>query len=345
MKVCVILTGGTIGSRIGRNTINVNEESSFALIEQYRMKYGQKEILFDIKVPFQVLSENFTPKQWEWICETLSDINWEQYDGIIITHGSDTLSYTCPLVGMLFAHIPIPIIFVASNYPLEDDRSNGLKNFESAVNFIRFSGLKGVYAIFQNNHKENIIYLGTRLMESDTYADQFVSYGQIPFGTIEREQIQLCEQGINPSKRDINRARESLLKGNIKFNNPILLLKSYPGLDYTYINLNRKPKAVLHYLYHSATGCTQGEQYDVMEFIKRCKEKEIPVYVASFKEKRQKNYVTANDILEAGGIPMYNISLESAYAKLWIAYNQKEMEPRDIINKNIFYEHLPKNNL
>lgn len=342
MKICVILTGGTIGSKVSENVININRKSGYALIEKYKEYFGGEGIAFDVKIPFQSLSENFTPKQWEQLCETLYNIEWKEYQGIVIAHGTDTLSYTCSLIGMLFAHAPIPIIFVASNYPLEEPKSNGLNNFKCAVEFIKKRMVKGVFTIFQNDRGENIVYLSTRLVESDTYTDQFTSYGMRPLAMVKEEEVEFYEEEPNPSIKQLNQRRQPLINNKIAFQNEVLLLRSYPGLDYTYINLDKKPKAILHYLYHSATGCTQEGRYGLVDFIKKCKIEDIPVYVASFKDKNNKNYVTANEIIKAGAVPMYNISLEAAYTKIWIAYNQKEKEPEQIIANNIFYEQLPK---
>lgn len=342
LKICIILTGGTIGSTICEKEINIHPETGSNLLNAYKKENVTEQIDFDIKIPFQSLSENFSPEQWEQLCNTLQSIKLEQYKGIIITHGSDTLSYTSALIGMLFAHTPIPIILIASNYPLEHPKSNGFDNFKYAIEVIKSQTIKGVFTLFQNNKRNNILYLSTRLMESDSYTDQFSSFGGVPFGEVKEGKIQPYTAKHNPNLLEVNKNRTMWIQSPIKFKHPILLLRAYPGLDYRYINLSQRPKAILHYLYHSATGCTAGEQYNLTAFIKKCKKKEIPVYVASLKESEQKNYVTANEILEAGGIPLYNISLEAAYMKLWIAYNQQKIAVEDVMNYNLYFEQLPQ---
>ena len=51
------------------------------------------------------------------------------YDGVIITHGTDTLQYTAAFTGYIMAGAQIPIVLVSANYVLEDVRSNGVDNF------------------------------------------------------------------------------------------------------------------------------------------------------------------------------------------------------------------------
>ena len=72
------------------------------------------------------------------------------YDGVIITHGSDTLPYTCAALAFLLRDVPIPLVLVASNYSLGDSRSNGLANFRSAVELIASRQVRGVFTVFQD---------------------------------------------------------------------------------------------------------------------------------------------------------------------------------------------------
>ena len=60
------------------------------------------------------------------------------------------------------------------------------------------------------------------------------------------------------------------------------MIKPYPGLDYSRFNLDNVD-AVLHDLYHSGTACASlqwGENYSLVEFIKRCEKQGIAVYLA-----------------------------------------------------------------
>ena len=57
-------------------------------------------------------------------------------DGIIVTHGTDTLPFTAAALGMCFAYAKVPILLVSSNYILDDPRANGLTNFTAAVDYI-----------------------------------------------------------------------------------------------------------------------------------------------------------------------------------------------------------------
>lgn len=338
-KILVILTGGTIGSGIQSGIIDTNLSHSLQLIELYRQKYNDKKLDFEVIQPINILSENLYLDHWNKLCYALSEINFSRYNGIIITHGTDTLPYTSSVVGLLFGKSPIPIVITASNYPLEDPRSNGLQNFKSAIDFILSSELKGVYTIFQNAQNESIVYLSTRITEADSYLDQFSSFGGQALGRILNGKYIHNFSYINPTIKELsdNSKNDKL---TCWFENDILLIRPYPGLNYNQYDLGFAPKAVLHCLYHSSTACTDSENYSLISFISRCKERNIPIYVSSFK--RQENYYISSKLfLEMDVIPLFNTSVESAYAKLLIAYNQKVVKPQELIKQNLFFESLP----
>ena len=57
----------------------------------------------------------------------------ENYEGIIVTTGTDTLAYSSAALGYAFGELSVPMVTVSANYPLSDERSNGFSNFEQYV--------------------------------------------------------------------------------------------------------------------------------------------------------------------------------------------------------------------
>lgn len=339
MKILVVLTGGTIGSLISENVINVKEGASSRLIEMYQEKYG-KDIVFEVMHPFNILSENLEPSYWERLCDCLDQIEFNQYQGIIITHGSDTISYTSAMTGLCYSYTSIPIVLIASNYALQDARSNGFANFYHAVRFIKEEKRAGVFVIYQNNKKENIVYLATRLKEADTYLDQFSSFGGVDFGKITKEGFLEIIHEQNPTLQEMQVPAVKWRKEKFRYLKKILLVSSYPGLDYNNISLDSEIGAVLLTTYHAATVCGGTKQYPIEKFLKQCKSKGLDVYACSFKPAGDL-YATSTELLRHGVIPLVNISTEAAYAKLILAYNQPLKDRKAFMQQNIFYEILP----
>lgn len=340
-KILVVLTGGTIGSRVEKEGINVTDSSPFYLLELYRETYGE-DVEFEVIQPLNILSENMNLQFLSRIARVMWEIPYEKYEGVIMTHGSDTLSYTSAMLGMLLCYVPVPVVLTASNYPLGEAKSNGLANFRSAVELILTRLFKGVFSIYQNGQGENNVYLATRLTEADAYLDQFGGFGGVPLGRIKEGVFEYEESAVNPTFLQIREKRAAITERCPVFERQVLMLKAYPGLDYRMIDLKEKPAAVLHCLYHSATACTEGKNHSILEFMDRCKEKGIPVYAASAKQAGGKKYVTAKAIRDNGAVLMENISPEAAYAKLLLLYNSEpagELEKR--LEETIYFENLP----
>ncbi|MBD5547270.1 MAG: hypothetical protein HDQ97_07715 [Lachnospiraceae bacterium] len=340
-KILVVLTGGTIGSRVEGERIDVTDASPFYLLELYRKIYGSGDE-FEVMQPLNILSENMNLQFFSQIARFMWEIPYEKYEGVILTHGSDTLSYTSALLGMLLCHVPVPVVLTASNYPLGEKGSNGLNNFRSAVELINTQLFKGVFSVYQNQNGENNVYLATRLTEADAYLDQFGGFGGIALGKMEDGVFQYNDSPVNPTLAQIREMRAPITDSCPVFEKPILMLRAYPGLDYRMIDLRTEPAAVLHCLYHSATACTEGEDSSILGFMERCRAKGIPFYASSAKRTEGSKYVTAKAIRDNEAVLMENISPEAAYAKLLLLHNLKSgEEPCRHLGETIYFENLP----
>ena len=340
-KILVVLTGGTIGSRVENNVIDVSDTSPYRLLSLYEEFYGREA--FEVIQPINILSENMTPDFLLTLLKTLDRIPYEEYAGIIVAHGSDTLSYTSAFAGLLFRHIPIPMILIASNYPLGQAGSNGLNNFARAVEFIRGKSIRGVFALYQDRDGVNRVYLATRIHEAEPVHDQFRDFSGESLGKMENGKFILCKE--NPAteeyfKAEQDRARK--LQVPDSFADRIMMIRPYPGMDYSVFQFDEKnkPAAILHYLYHSATACLSGEDYSFLSFAKRCRKQKIDVYAASYKRTEGKQYATGDALLKAGVSPLLNISPEAAYAKLMLLYNSHKPVKREVMQENIYFERI-----
>ncbi len=308
MKILIILTGGTIGSKKDNNNVlSTNDENSYTIINMYNQKY--KNCDFEVIQPFSELSENFTIDTINKLSETINNIKFQNYDGVIVTHGSDTVSYTAAIISQMYFDRPCPIVFVAANYPPDDERSNALKNFSGAVNFISEKFVSnGVYFAYANPKEDVCIYLGTRINEASPQSDKFTAFMDIPFGKMKNSSFIYNDSPLNLSINDLKSIKS---KGYVKLKNSVLILKSYPTMNYDYINIeNPELKSIINVMYHSGTACTVGKNTSLISFIKKCKTKDIDVYL--LQKETDSIYETTKELQEA--ICIYNTSLETQLA-------------------------------
>lgn len=341
VKILLLLTGGTIGSAVQGNTVAVSDNSSYDLIRRYEKAFGH-DAQFVVKNPISTLSENMSLDHWNALCRELDSVNTDNFDGIIIAHGSDTLSYTSALLGLLYSHLQIPVVLIAANYPLADRRSNGIANLRGAVELISEGKYRGVYTVYRNNAGRVVVYLATRLLEADTYCGEFSSFGGVPLGEMRDGKLVMNKNAINPSEADLQSPAPKLLKNAPEFKRDILMIKPYPGLKYSSFSLTENIGAVLQLTYHSSTVCVKGVENSALTLLEQCKNKNIPFYLASFRSLDNALYETSHAAITDGAIPLKCLSPEAAYAKLLTAYNQNEIPPDEYLRQNIFYEQLPE---
>jgi L-asparaginase len=207
-KILVVGLGGTIGS-IKSDSIGL--DSNNLKIINY---CNRNDVEFVGDSPFSILSENMSISYWQSLVEYLGKVNFGDYLGVIILHGSDTLAYTSSLVANAFPSENI--VFVASDKPIEDKTSNGIKNFNNAVDFV-CKGNKGVFVSYDKIMPADCI-------TSANVVDEFVC---IP-------------STIKP-----------LNSQNVQSKN-ILVVNPYVSIDYNNYNLDNVD-GVLIAMYHSAT--------------------------------------------------------------------------------------------
>lgn len=332
MKILVILTGGTIASVINGDCINAYSDTAYNIIKMYRDEHIDDSVELEVKQPFTILSENYTSVTYNLLIDFLTSVNYSEYDGVIITHGSDTLSYTSAMVGMLFCDTEIPIMITASDYPLSEKKSNGLSNFSACIEFIKCRYGGGVFTAYGAKGATDI-YVATRICEADPITDKFAPFGDgIVAKCIDNVVTEVNIKLLNLLKTKRSRVFKDipLIKDNV------LLLKVYPNQNYDCYNIDGM-SAVVIYMYHSATACTVGESTSIEKFTDRCTAKGVAVYLASFKNKA-KEYATSRAIEKHNVTKLYNISKESAYVKALLSYNQIGCIPEKLMNTNIYFE-------
>lgn len=165
-KILVIGTGGTIGC-VRDDSIHL--DAPFKILDYVQLENVQ----FDCVSPFTVLSENMSLARWQALIDYICSVDFDKYDGIILLHGSDTLSYTGALLANLF--YDKPIVLVASDKPLEDKTANGFKNFEAAVKAIQKGidrvhiSYDNIYAVEKNEPLENPAFCPKNILVIQPY--------------------------------------------------------------------------------------------------------------------------------------------------------------------------------
>lgn len=352
-KILVVFTGGTIGSVAAGGTINTANAAPFKLLQLFQAQYPEADsIHFDSLQPLQILSENLAPTAWKIIIEAIESAQPDQYDGIIITHGTDTLAYTAAAMSFYFHALALPILLVSSNYPLDNPNGNGLENFICAVEFIQQRVSNGVFVPYRNIGQTMQVHRGSRLTCSLQLTGDFYSVQNNSYAEFDGRQFRLNDvpayKSNGPEKQNGKQDSNSTIVSKTlqlkpQYSSRILMVKPYPGLDYRYVDVSNAD-AVLHDLYHSGTACTTaqwGDNHSLLNFLKYCQERNVLVFLAPAYQS-ENAYQSTRELLEHGANMIWNMSIEAAYVKLVLAFancsNQQDI--MDFIKKDFAHEHI-----
>lgn len=347
--ILVIFTGGTIGSSVKEGVISLDDEGAFEIVKMYTDEYGGGD-RFECIQPFTILSENAVLDTWNSLLAVLNGVDLSKWKGVIITHGTDSVSYTAALLGMLYKDIlPCPVMLVTTNKPPAVQGSNALMNFAGAVKLIDYLALSGayndVYTVWHGGD-HYCAYRGTETVTADTATDNISVYGGQPFAEFYPEGLSLTGSSyewrvvINDRHEDRcesdlpEEIRKKVIRGDIPLCADVVFIQQYPGLDYNFADTDRAD-AVLVYTYHSGTLCTAGEGTSFTQFAKKCAAAKKRLYAASFKkDDRNPVYETVKDWENEGVIRLSDMSREAAYIYCVISESVKKSHYLALIIKS-----------
>lgn len=130
-KILWILTGGTfscIGTESGLAPCSSEEQAEkiLSLMPQIIERYEVKPLVL-----MNIDSSDMTVGCHKLIADTI-DENIGKYDGIVITHGTDTMAYTAAALSVMIENPPIPVVLTGSQRPFFDKDSDAPGNFSDA---------------------------------------------------------------------------------------------------------------------------------------------------------------------------------------------------------------------
>ncbi|MGN1103530.1 MAG: asparaginase domain-containing protein [Candidatus Coproplasma sp.] len=314
-RILVVFTGGTIGSDTEGENVTLDTKSRKALIAAYRKRTGS-DIEFDEVSPINVLSENVQPSDLEKIYECVAGVDTALYDGIIVTHGTDTLCFTVNWFSQVFSDYPLPIVFVSALYPLTDNRSNGVTNFSGAVDFIEKTGLNGVYCSFANEWENCKIHLGSRLTYPSEISGHYYSALNAYLAEVVNGELVFNQSPYLPTLEQIKNNRKKGCTPSLS--DGVILITMRSLLDFAvYDFTDVKPKAVIIELSHSGTICTKGDNLNFLRFAQYCKECGVEVIIGPVMS-RAKVYDSMRNLPEHVKIS-YDMTIEMTVAKVMSA--------------------------
>ena len=126
-KILLLTTGGTIASLPGGDGL---EPQRSDVMER---ELNQLRTYYDIRVQDVICldSSNIRPEEWQLLARHIFEER-VGYDGIVVSHGTDTMAYTASAVTFMLPNISVPVVFTGSQLPLTELLSDGPANLRTA---------------------------------------------------------------------------------------------------------------------------------------------------------------------------------------------------------------------
>lgn len=312
-KVSIISTGGTIASRVDYRTGAVEPALSAEDLASVVPELGSIAEI-DAHILYSEYSENLTPEHWKGMAEEAARKISQGADGIIITHGTDTMHYTAAALSFALQHLPVPVILVGAQRSSDRPSSDAATNLTGGTAIAAAADLADVGVAMHEEISDHhiIAHKGTRVRKChSSRRDTFKSIETRPLARYDLTTRQL-ETIDPPMKRD--KKRHLTLKPN--FDTSAYLLKSYPGFDHRTIDSAVQHGARGIVLEGTGLGHVPRTSYDS---ISHAVKKDVPVFMTSQTIGGRVDlnvYYTGRDLLNLGVTPLEDMISETALVKL-----------------------------
>ena len=309
-KILIIYTGGTIG---------MVEDHVSKTLKPFDFNQINKELpeLKKIKCKIDAVSfknpidsSNVSPVIWEKIGDYINS-KYNDYDGFVVLHGTDTMSYTASALSFMFQHLSKPIIFTGSQLPIGMVRTDGKENLITAIE-IAASKRKGEPIVQEVAiYFEYQLYRANRTTKiSSEHFEAFKSYNFPP--------LAIAGIDINYNHSVLFRPPAKKMKYVKGFDTNILVIVFFPGLDTESVKemmQNSSSKVVVLMTYGSGNIPMSDKITKLIK--KQIKKGKIFLNVSQCKAGRveQQKYETGIQLHNLGVLGVYDMTLEAVISK------------------------------
>src|SRR5438132_5527220 len=323
-KVAIISTGGNIDSRVDYRTGAVQPALTAADLASVVPELSSIAKI-DTHILFSEYSENIGPTHWKGMAEEVAKKIANVAEGVVISHGTDTLHYTAAALSFALANIPVPVLLVGAQRSSDRPSSDAASNLTGAVALAARADIATVGVAMHRDLSDHIIvaHQGTRVRKCHTSRrDAFRSINSNPLASYDLKTGEI-ELSKGVAKRDTS--RKLVLES--RFDQHACLIKFYPGMNPGMIDSAVSTGARGIVLEGTGLGHVSGHLFDS---VKKALKQEVPVFMTSqaiWGRVDMNVYNTGRDLLNLGVTPLEDMIAETAIVKLmWVAAQTKSAD-------------------
>lgn len=222
-KIFLIYTGGTIGMMKDFETGALKAFDFNQLLDKIpELKQLDCQIeTFSFEKPID--SSNMNPEKWVQIASVIED-NYAQFDGFVVLHGSDTMSYSASALSFMLENVSKPIVFTGSQLPIGDLRTDAKENLITAIQIasLQQKGKPVVQEVCL--YFEYKLYRGNRTTKIN--AEHFNAFTSPNYPALAESGVHL---NVNNSSLLANNSKKLLVHKELDDN--VAVVKMFPGIS------------------------------------------------------------------------------------------------------------------
>ncbi|MEO0058536.1 MAG: hypothetical protein RLZZ312_183 [Bacteroidota bacterium] len=321
-KILLVYTGGTIGM-IKDAVSGALKAFNFGKLLQKipELKLLDCEIE-TISFEKPIDSSNMNPEHWVSIAEIIEK-NHQDFDGFVVLHGSDTMSYTSSALSFMLENLSKPVIFTGSQLPIGDLRTDAKENLITAIQIAALQENNGATVQEVCLYFEYKLYRANRTTKINAEHFKAFTSPNYPF---------LVESGVHlklnkDSFLEQNRSTNLIVHKN--FNQNVAIIKLFPGINETVLIAIFEIKQLRGVVLETyGAGNASTEKWFLLLIAKAIKKGIVVINVTqcSGGSVSMGDYETSTALKNLGVISGKDITTEAAITKLMFLLGQKQMD-------------------
>lgn len=308
-KVLIIYTGGTIGMEKDYETGSL-VPFDFSNIFKRMPEMNLMECELAIK-SFEkpVDSSDMGPAEWKHIAKMIAD-NYVLYDGFVILHGTDTMSYTASALSFMLRHLAKPVVLTGSQLPIGDLRTDAKENLLTSIYYA---------SLYENNRPvicEVTLYFEYKLLRGNrslkVSAEYFDAYQSPNYDVLGQSGVHL-----KIDKDSLLKASQKKFEIDLHIDEDVLLWRIFPGMNLDFLLEITSVKVIVLQVFGSGTIFNNNKTKNVLQTLR---ERDVEIVVISQ--------------CVSGGISFGKYSNSNVFTKIG-AINGKDMTAEAAITKSM----------